>query len=73
MIKVTTYERREIALNPDLVEKIESVPETVITLTNGKKILVYDSMDDVINKFIDYKQQISFHLEKSHGEVKSEK
>lgn len=59
MIKVTTLDKREIALNAELIERIESVPETVITLTNGKKILVFDTLDEVIDKIITYKRKVA--------------
>jgi len=72
MIKITTYDHREIALNPDLLEKVEAVPETVLTLTNGKKILVYDTMEQVMEKFILYKQLINFPPGKQLGEQKNE-
>lgn len=58
MIKVTTLNHREIALNPDLLVQAESVPDTVLTLTNGKKILVCESINEIAEKFIMYKQRI---------------
>ncbi|MDN5346753.1 MAG: flagellar protein FlbD [Clostridia bacterium] len=59
MIKVTTLDKREIALNAELIERIESVPETVITLTSGKKILVADTLDEVMEKVITYKRKVA--------------
>lgn len=58
MIKVTTLDHREIALNPDLLAQAESIPETVLTMTNGKKILVCESINEIVDKFILYKQRI---------------
>lgn len=48
MVKFTTLDRREIALNPDHIERVERVPETVITLSNGKKVLVRETLDEVV-------------------------
>lgn len=59
MIKVTTLNNREIAINPDLIETVEAVPQTVLTLTSGKKILLSDKIQDVIDRFINYKQLIN--------------
>lgn len=39
MINVTAMNNKEFILNADHIEKIEEVPETLITLTNGKSIL----------------------------------
>ena len=38
MIKVTRFQGKEFFLNSDLIEYIESNPDTVITLTTGKKL-----------------------------------
>jgi flagellar protein FlbD len=35
------------ALNPDLIERAESTPDTVITLLNGAKYVVAQSLDEV--------------------------
>lgn len=58
MIEVTGLNNEGFILNADHIEKIEQVPETVITLTNGKKYLVLDSSDEVIDKVIKYKNRI---------------
>jgi flagellar protein FlbD len=39
-----------IALNVDLIEKVEETPDTVITLTNGARYLVQESIDEIIEK-----------------------
>ncbi|OIQ60553.1 flagellar FlbD family protein [Neomoorella thermoacetica] len=52
MIKVTTLDKREIILNAELIERIESVPETVITLTSGKKILVTQTAEEIMERVI---------------------
>ena len=58
MIKVTTLSDSLMVLNGELIEKIESVPETVITLVNGKKYLVKESVDEVLEKVYEYKRRI---------------
>ena len=43
MIKVTRFNsdgEGEIILNAEIIEMIEQTPDTVITLTNGKKLIV---------------------------------
>lgn len=59
MIKLTGLNNKELILNDDLIEKIEAVPESVITLNNGKKYLVLDSVDDILKKIIEYKRKTS--------------
>ncbi|SFL78354.1 flagellar protein FlbD [Halanaerobium salsuginis] len=58
MIKLTRMDEREFVLNADLIEEVQETPDTVITLTNGKKLLVKDSADDIINKVIVYRRKI---------------
>lgn len=37
-----------VAVNPDLIERIEETPDTVITLVDGHKLVVEEPLDDVI-------------------------
>lgn len=52
----------EFVLNSDLIETIEETPDTVITLTTGKKILVDESMDEIVRKVMDYRRAIARNL-----------
>lgn len=63
MVKLTMLSKQEFVLNADTIEKIEEVPETVLTLTNGKKYLVFESADEIIEKVIDYKHKILYFKE----------
>jgi flagellar protein FlbD len=58
MIKLTGLNKEEFILNAEIIEKIEIVPETLITLINGKKYLVLESADVVIDKILQYKKKI---------------
>lgn len=58
MIDVTGMNNKEFILNADHIEKIEEVPETLITLTNGKKYIVLESIDEVKEEVIRYKNKI---------------
>jgi flagellar protein FlbD len=37
-----------IAVNPDLIERAEHTPDTVVTLVDGHKLVVEEPLDDVI-------------------------
>lgn len=58
MIKVSTLTGAPFVINCEHIEKIEEIPETVITLTNGKKFLVKENTDEIIKKVIEYKNKI---------------
>ena len=55
MIKVTKLNKKdEFYINPSMIETIEKTPDTVITLINGKKYVVSDSIDDVLQIIENY-------------------
>ncbi len=60
IIKVCRFDGSELVINADLIETIEATPDTVVTLTTGKKIVVADSVESIIERVVGYKQTI-FH------------
>lgn len=58
MIDVTGLNHKEFILNADHIEKVEEVPETLITLINGKNYLVQESAEEIRNAVIRYKNRI---------------
>lgn len=60
MIEVTRMNGTTITLNAELIEVVEETPDTVITLTSGKKILVKESRQEIKNLVILYKKEIFF-------------
>ncbi|MCL5054578.1 MAG: flagellar FlbD family protein [Firmicutes bacterium] len=62
MIKVKKLNQEEIVVNADLIEYIEANPDVVITLTTGNKIVVRETMEEVVKKVIEYKSAINLLL-----------
>jgi len=56
MIALRKMSGQEFVLNSDLIESLESTPDTLITLTSGKKIMVRNNLEDVVKKAVKYKQ-----------------
>lgn len=56
MIKVSRLNNQEFMLNPHLIESIEATPDTVITLTTGKKLMVKETVREVVEKIISYRR-----------------
>ena len=51
MILLTRFHGGErFAVNPDLMERVEETPDTVITLTNGAKHVVQESIDEIVER-----------------------
>ncbi|AOR22935.1 flagellar FlbD family protein [Clostridium taeniosporum] len=61
MIELTGMNNKPFILNDDHIEKMEEVPETLITLSNGKKYIVIESIDEVRFKIKKYKREIFTH------------
>ena len=57
MITVTRINGKHIIINADLIEFVETTPDTIITTMTGKKIIVKDSADRVIEKIVAYRQR----------------
>ncbi|EMS71499.1 flagellar FlbD family protein [Ruminiclostridium cellobioparum] len=58
MIRLTKLNRSFFVLNCELIETVESTPDTVISTINGKKYVVLESVDEVIDKVLQYKGNI---------------
>jgi len=58
MIQVTRINHLPLVLNADLIEHMESTPDTVISLTNGQKLVVLESVDEVVKRVIDFRRLI---------------
>ncbi len=58
MIKVTRFNSEQLIVNVQLIEMIESTPDTVITLTTGKKIVVKESTEEIITQSIGFYRKI---------------
>ena len=58
MIEVTKINGVKVLVNPDLIELVEETPDTVLTLTTGRKIIVKESRQDIKNLVILYRKDI---------------
>ncbi len=58
MIKVTRLNGKEFVVNAELIQFLEETPDTVITLMSQEKIVVKESVDDVIQRVVQYARSI---------------
>lgn len=56
MIKLTRLGGEEFILNADLIRYVESRPDTFITLTSGERLVVGETMDEVLERAVRYQQ-----------------
>lgn len=44
-------------INPELIQTVESTPDTVVTLLNNKKLIVRETPDEIAERFIEYRRK----------------
>ncbi|HBE70578.1 MAG TPA: flagellar protein FlbD [Planctomycetaceae bacterium] len=57
MIKLTRLDKQPFVLNADLIRYVEERPDTFVTLVSGERIVVRESMDDVVDRAVEYQQR----------------
>jgi flagellar protein FlbD len=62
MIEVTKLNGTKILVNVDLIETVESTPDTILCLTTGRKIIVKESRQEVNNLVKSYRKDISVNI-----------
>lgn len=58
MIVFTRFNHNLVALNPDLIERVEANPDTVITMTDDHRVLVLEPFDEVVRLITDYRAYV---------------
>ncbi len=56
MIKLTRLDGELFILNADLIKYVEARPDTFVTLTTGERVVVTETMDEVLERTIRYQQ-----------------
>jgi len=60
MIKVTLLNGQELIVNAELLEVVEQAHDTIITMTTGRKVIVKESAEDVVDKVLAYHQMVNY-------------
>ena len=58
MVKLTRLNDSKVVINADLIEFVESLPDTIVTMTTGQKLMVKESVEEVIKLVVEYKRNI---------------
>ncbi len=56
MVTVTRLNGKQFIINSELIETIEETPDTVITIRDGKKFIVKETLENLIEQIIIYKR-----------------
>lgn len=68
MIELTKLNYEKYYMNCDLIEIIEQIPDTLITMTTGKKYYALETPQEIIEKIKEYKKSLveSYSLNRKH-------
>ncbi|MBR6143617.1 MAG: flagellar FlbD family protein [Treponema sp.] len=58
MIEVTRLNGKKYWINPHQIESMEQNPDLTPTLLSGKKVVVSDTPEEVVNKVVEYRRRI---------------
>lgn len=58
MVRLTRLNHAPLVLNSDLIEHIDSTPDTVITLTTGQILRVRETADQVVERIVEFRRKI---------------
>lgn len=62
MIRVSRLNSEPLVVNAELIETVEATPDTIITLVTGKKIVVADAVDSIVEKVTAYRREVGCQM-----------
>lgn len=58
MIRLTRLNHQAIVVNADNIQLVEATPDTMLTLVNGDRVHVRETVDEVVDRSVDYHQRV---------------
>ncbi len=58
MIKLTRLNNHVVAINPDHIGWVDATPDTTLFLIGGEKIIVRETLDELIAVVVEYRRQV---------------
>ncbi len=62
MIKVIKLNKEQIYVNPDLIEFVEASPDTALLMQGGKRLVIRDSVDEIVEQILKYKKFVHANI-----------
>lgn len=72
MIVVTRLNGPRFAVNPDLLQRVESTPDTILTLIDGTKYIVAESLEEITQLVVEYRARVVAATVQATGQTPSE-
>jgi flagellar protein FlbD len=67
MILLTRLNGAPFAVNADLIERVEQTPDTVVTMVDGRKHVVTESPNQVIDRIVEFRATILVAADRLHS------
>ena len=58
MIRLTRLNGRPFVLNAEQIKTVEETPDTMVTLLAGERLVVQETMDEVISRAVEYARMV---------------
>jgi flagellar protein FlbD len=58
VIFITRTNGTKLYINPELIQTVESTPDTVVTLLDNKKLIVRETPQEIAERFIEYRRNV---------------
>ena len=58
MIYLTRLNKRPVMINSDLIKFVENTPDTVVTLISGEKLVVGETLEQILERVIDFRRRL---------------
>jgi len=65
MIEVLRLDGTKYWLNPHMIESMEKSPDVIITMLSGKKIILKNTPEEIINEIITYRKKIGINSQEA--------
>lgn len=69
MIRVTRLDGSRVVVNAELIETIEAVPETLIVLVTRRRIMVRETVEEIIEQVLEYRRSVATLPDVLRGQV----
>lgn len=67
MIKITRLDQSALIVNADLIEFIEQTPDTALSMITGRRVLVQESVEEVLGKIAEYRIRMGAAVPRTDG------
>lgn len=69
MVLVHRIKGEPLFLNADLIESIEALPDTVVTLADGRRLVLSDDPEELVERIVQFRASVLVAAEslRSHG------